>query len=270
MVASLALMDQWEVPHAAGAVIDGQGSVHTTGDVRRVFALASVTKVLFAYSALVAVEEGTIALDESAGPPGCTVRHLLAHAGGFGFDSGILMPPGGKRIYSNTGFDALADHLTARAGIPAQTYLAEAVLQPLGMESTSIGDRSVAHGAASTVHDLVRFATELLGPTLIASSTLREATSVQFPGLDGTLPGFGTQTPNDWGLGFELRGEKSPHWTGTTNHPTTFGHFGGSGTFMWVDQTIDRALVVLTDRPFGAWAADAWPPLADAVVAEAG
>jgi CubicO group peptidase (beta-lactamase class C family) len=102
----------------------------------------------------------------------------------------------------------------------------------------------------------------------VAPETLAEATSVQFPGLDGVLPGFGRQAPNDWGLGFELRDAKSPHWTGTRNSPRTLGHFGRSGTFLWVDPDADLALGCLTDRAFGEWAADAWPRLSDAALAE--
>ena len=59
-----------------------------------------------------------------------------------------------------------------------------------------------------------------------------EATDVQFPGLTGVLPGFGVQRPNDWGLGFEIRDAKSPHWTGSANSGRTYGHFGQSGTFI--------------------------------------
>ena len=44
--------------------------------------IASVTKPLVALAALVAVEEGTLDLEAPAGPPGATVRHLLAHASG--------------------------------------------------------------------------------------------------------------------------------------------------------------------------------------------
>ena len=89
---------------------------------------------------------------------------------------------------------------------------------------------------------------------------------MQFPRLDGVLPGFGRQTPNDWGLGFELRDHKSPHWTGSRNSPRTFGHFGRSGTFLWVDPAAGIALACLTDRPFGDWAAEAWPRLSDDVI----
>ena len=75
-------------------------------------------------------------------------------------------------------------------------------------------------------------------------------------------------TPNDWGLGFELRDAKPGHWTGTLASPRTFGHFGGSGTFLWVDPDSRVALACLTDRPFGDWAKSAWPALSDAVVTE--
>ena len=91
---------------------------------------------------------------------------------------------------------------------------------------------------------------------------------MQFPGLVGVLPGFGRQEPNDWGLGLELRDAKSPHWTGAHNSPRTFGHFGRSGTFLWVDPDADLALACLTDLAFGDWAAEAWPRLSDAVLAE--
>jgi CubicO group peptidase (beta-lactamase class C family) len=82
------------------------------------------------------------------------------------------------------------------------------------------------------------------------------------------LPGYGRHDPNDWGLGFELRDHKHPHWTGSRNSPRTFGHFGRTGTFLWVDPDAGLALAVLTDRDFGDWAIDAWPVLADAVLAE--
>src|SRR6478752_5876031 len=128
---------------------------------------------------------------------------------------------------------------------------------------------SAGSGASGTLADLSALAHELQRPVRVADETLAEATTVQFPGLVGVVPGFGRQDPNDWGLGFELRDGKSPHWTGAGNAPETFGHFGRSGTFLWVDPVAGIALGALTDRPFGDWAIDAWPRLADAVLAEA-
>ena len=58
-----------------------------------------------------------------------------------------------------------------------------------------------------------------------------EATEVQFPGLTGVLPGFGVQRPNDWGLGFEIRDGKSPHWTGSANSAAPTGISASQGRF---------------------------------------
>jgi CubicO group peptidase (beta-lactamase class C family) len=91
---------------------------------------------------------------------------------------------------------------------------------------------------------------------------------VAFPGLAGRLPGFDTQDPLDWGLGIEVRGSKSPHWTGQGNSPATFGHFGRSGSFLWFDPAAGVACAVLSGRNFGPWAKEAWPALSDAVLAE--
>ena len=82
------------------------------------------------------------------------------------------------------------------------------------------------------------------------------------------LPGYGGQPQNDWGLGFEIRDHKSPHWTGAANSAATFGHFGQSGTMLWIDPHAGLALVALADRDFGDWAREAWPALSDAVLRE--
>jgi CubicO group peptidase (beta-lactamase class C family) len=118
------------------------------------------------------------------------------------------------------------------------------------------------HGA---LDDLVALGRELLSPTIVATETLEEATSVQFPGLAGVIPDLGRFDPNDWGLGFELKDAKEPHFSGTHASPRTFGHWGGSGTFLWVDPERELALGCLTDLEFGDWAKEAWPRLSDAV-----
>ncbi|MGW5075622.1 serine hydrolase domain-containing protein [Rhodococcus sp. NPDC004095] len=267
---SLAAIDTWPVDHAAAAAIGPDGVLATAGEQDRVFALASVTKPLVAYGVLVAVEEGAVELDQPAGPPDATVRHLLAHTSGLAFgDRTVQAPPGAKRIYSSAGFEVLAELVEAETAIAFPEYLRQAVFEPLGMTDTAL-EGSAGHGARATTADLTRFALELLRPRLLSVPTLAEATTVQYPGLRGLLPGYGMQRPNDWGLGFEIRAEKSPHWTGTTNSAATYGHFGQSGTFLWVDPARSLACVALSDRAFGDWAKEAWPPVSDAVVAEFG
>ena len=266
---ALDVIADWPVDHGAAAVVSGGGGVDSFGDLARRVPLASVTKLLTAYAALIAVEEEVVSLEDRVeGLPGATVRHLLAHASGLGPEGQVLAPPGQRRIYSNAGFERLAESVATAAGMPFDTYAEQAVVAPLDMSATSLSG-SPAAGATSTVNDLAQFARELLSPALVDPSSLATATTVAFPGLGGVLPGFGRQEPNDWGLGFELRDHKTPHWTGPVNSPATFGHFGQSGTFLWVDPRAGVALVCLTDRPFGPWAAKLWPELADRVLATA-
>jgi len=252
----------------------------TVGDVERPFPWASVTKPATALAVLVAVEEGTLALDEPAGPPGSTVRHLLAHASGLGPAPGPpIESPATRRIYSNAGYDLLADILGRRSGMAFADYLTQGVLEPLGMGGTTLdgagagaggvsGAGPGAAGLSGPLVDLLALAGEWARPTLISPATWLDATSVQFPGLAGVLPGFGPFAPCDWGLGVEVRGHKHPHWTGTTNSPATFGHFGQTGSFLWVDPVAGVVCAGLADRPFGVWASRAWPALSDAVLAE--
>lgn len=269
----LDVVDTWPVDSVAAAVVSPSGVLASRGDTSKPFALASVTKPLVARAAQIAIEEGAVELDTPAGPPGATIRHLLAHTSGVSMRSAdVLARPGQRRIYSNYGFELLARAVESAADIEFGSYLTEAVFQPLQMSGSALlgGAEAAGFGGVSTVADLAAFAGELLRPALVSQQLHDEAVTVQFPGLDGVLPGFGVQRPNDWGLGFELRDGKSPHWTGSANSPRTFGHFGQSGTFLWVDPVADLALVVLTDRDFGDWTYPLWPAISDGVLRENG
>jgi CubicO group peptidase (beta-lactamase class C family) len=233
--------------------------VAAAGDTTRVSRIASISKLLATLTALVAFEEGTIGLDDPAGRPGATVRHLLAHASGYGFEEAEpVANVGVRRIYSNTGIEHLADYVATQAGMPFAQYQHEAVIAPLGMTHTELRG-SPAYEVFSNVEDLVMLAREFLSPMLIDQSTLTEATTPQWPELKGVLPGFGSHDPNTWGLGFEIKANKAPHWTAPTNSPTTFGHFGGAGTFLWVDPDLKAAAVAISGTPFDTWAVEAWP-----------
>lgn len=260
----------WPARHAAAGWATAGGAGARTGGADRPFPLASVTKPLAAYAVLVAVEEGTLSLDQPAGPPGSTIAHLLAHASGLGEDPAApLAAPGRRRIYSNAGFDVLGAELARAAGMTVAHYVREAVAEPLGLSATALAGPSPAKDGVSTVSDLVKLGLEWLAPTLVHRSTLALATTPWLPDLVGVLPGFGRQDPNPWGLGFEIRGHKHPHWTGSANSPATFGHFGRAGTFLWVDPARRLVCCALTDEPFGPWATAAWPALSDAVIADA-
>ena len=297
---ALPALAQFNFPVAMiASELTADGRVRTlveAGRIDEVFPFASVTKPIVAWSALVAVERGLLDLEAPAGAgtahgpagagtahgaagagtahsaaramlPGATVRHLLAHASGIAFDSdAVLAAPGTRRIYSNRGIEILGERLQEATATPLERWVETTVLEPLGMSSVLVPG-SPAHSGEGTARDLAVFAGELAAPRLIGASLAAEATSVVFPGLDGVLPGYGRQAPNDFGLGVEVRGHKHPHWTGRAGSPTTFGHFGQSGSFIWVDPEARRQAVFLGERRFAAVHKDAWPDLCDQILA---
>jgi CubicO group peptidase (beta-lactamase class C family) len=284
-VSALALVDGWPVTTAAAAVVTAAGVQETRGDLGHRFKLASVTKPLAALATLLAVEEGALELDTALdhGPgqdmddqlaaalPGATLAHLLAHASGIAPDRRQRAAAvGTRRIYSNAGYEVIGELVQRATGIPFADYLRQGLFAPLGMTSASLEGSPAKDGWAS-VTDLVILLTELFNPSgLLHPSSLTAATTVCFPGLRGVLPGYGAQEHNDWGLGFEIRADKSPHWTSARNSPATFGHFGRSGTMIWLDPVAGVALVTLADRDFDEWAIEAWPALSDAVLDDHG
>jgi CubicO group peptidase (beta-lactamase class C family) len=174
-----------------------------------------------------------------------------------------------RRVYSNVGMELLAERVEAAVAMPFGTYLREAIVLPLNLAATTL-QGSAAKDARSSVADMARIVFQLLRPNgLLDDQTIANATTVQYPGLRGVLPGYGSQDPNDWGLGFEIRSNKHPHWTGSRNSSETYGHFGQSGTMFWIDPVARLGLVALADEPFGPWAVAAWPTLSDAVLAAA-
>ncbi len=294
---ALELIDDWPEPRASAGVLVSDGStvelVASRGDLDEVAEWASVTKLLVALAVLVAAEQGVLDLEDPAGPPGATVRHLLSHASGLGPDSPEpLTPPGVRRIYSNAGFEILAGHLEIGAGHleisaghleisadagPAREFgaagwrqiLADTVTGPLGLGSTGIPPGApAASGARGSLRDLLSLASELLSPRILDADMILAATRVAFPGLPGVVPGIGRYTECDWGLGFELKSQKRPHWTATTGSPSTFGHFGRSGAFVWVDPEAGVACASAGGAPFGPWAVEQWPRFSDAVLIE--
>jgi CubicO group peptidase (beta-lactamase class C family) len=265
-VGALDEIADWPVDEAAAGVTSATGVIETAGNTTWRVRIASISKTLTGYASLIALEEGSISLDQPAGPPGSTVRHLLAHTSGLPFNGAApILAPGKRRIYSNTGIERLGEVLAAAAGMSIGDYLREGVFTPLGMADTELRG-SPAWGIHSNVDDLLLFARELLGPMLVTRATLDEAISVQFPGLPGVIPGLGRFADNPWGLSFEIKGAKSPHWTAPEGSARTFGHFGGSGTFLWVDPDAGIACVALTNREFGDWAPPLWSTLSSHVL----
>jgi CubicO group peptidase (beta-lactamase class C family) len=264
----------------------GGAAVVTPGEVREQWVegtdpavelpIASVTKLLTTMAALAAVQAGHVDLDQRVDEEGATVRHLLAHASGLPMDQGRRRPVGTRRVYSNRGFRVLAKVVADAVGTSFEWWLASTVLEPLGLGATRLAERGgveadPAAGAVSTLGDLVRLARCLLdrGAPVLGPELFAEATSVQFPGLAGLVPGVGRFDPCDWGLGFELRDGKRPHWMGERRSDAAFGHFGATGCFLWVDPEAGVAAAAVTDRSFDdqRWAMAIWPAWSDSLPA---
>jgi CubicO group peptidase (beta-lactamase class C family) len=269
LTAALAGCEDWAVPHAGVVIVAAGTVVARHGETERVLPIASLAKPLAAATVLLEVQAGHASLDEPAGPTaeqGATLRHLLGHAAGLGFEDGErTMAPGARRIYSNWGYEVAAALVADRAGVPFADLLRERLTGPLGMHDTAL-DGSPAHAVTSTVEDLARFVSELLAPTVLDATTHQLLTTAAYPELDGVLPGFGRQRPNGWSLGLEVRGAKDPHWSGTRLASQAVGHFGRTGSLLWADPTRQVGLATLSGRDFGDWARDAWPQLNDRVI----
>lgn len=276
----LALIAEWPVDSVAAAIVDTSSGVEappfrSVGDSDRPYRLASLSKVMAGWAAMIAVQEAVADLDEVIAPfggyqlhPGTTLRHLLAHAAGFPFEGSIPVAElEERRIYSNTGIEIAAAVVERDTGFTFEAYLAEAVFEPLQMNASALRG-SPAHSVWSTVGDVARFVVELLRPRLLDPVLAANVVTVQYPDLAGIVPGVGSFDPCPWGLGIEIKGSKAPHWMGTRTSPRTAGHFGGAGTMMWADPDTGLGAVALTDTPFDRWAADAvrsWREFSDAI-----
>jgi CubicO group peptidase (beta-lactamase class C family) len=264
------LAQEWPAPNTSICIIDRQEQTHTFGDTSQTSRIASVSKLLTAWAAHIAIEEGSTTLDAAVGQEGCTLAHLLAHSGGYSFDGDApIVSPARKRIYSNSGYDLIAGHLTDVTQIAFSEYLNDAVFSPLGMTS-SLLNGSGAKDVVSCVDDLVEFALELRNPRLVSSATARAATTTQFADLEGVVPGVGRFSPCNWGYGPEIHGAKHPHWMGTRNSASTFGHFGGTGSFIWHDPVANISCITLCRTEFDNWALHYWPQFVDALLDELG
>jgi CubicO group peptidase (beta-lactamase class C family) len=253
-------------PHPALVGVTGpERTLAVQGDPQAVLPLASVTKPLTAWGALVAVDRGLVDLDEPAGPAGATVLNLLDHTSGLPMEGEEpLRPVGERRIYSNAGFDALAAHIGDAAGMDFADWMLREVVLPLGMERTDVTGRPSA-GALAPIEDLLAFGREVLRPTLIPVALRDLALTVSHPGLRGIVPGYGSYADNQWGLGFELKGVKSPHWLADTFPPETAGHFGALGSFLFIDRSRDIAAAFLSGVPFAEEHKRIWPALTEEI-----
>lgn len=219
-----------------------------------------------------------------------------------------VVPPRTRRIYSNAGYALAADALEQATGMDHRTYITESVLIPLEMEQTTfgvgIGDANVLSvkepgllghdqqlfngtrfrelglpqsGAFGTASDYLQLLQMTLrqgrlssGSHLLAPETAELLSASQVGSLPGGVGDFMEWERCDWGAGFELRADKSPHWTGTALSAEAFTHFGASGTLAFADPATGTAAVILANRgTYTRWMLEpgGWPDICAALVA---
>ncbi len=214
------------------------------------------------------VREGAVELDEPAGRPAPRSGTSSRTPPGWRSTNTASRPHPGTRLYSNAGFEVLGDHVAKATDIRFFEYVRQALLEPLGMDSTSL-DGSPAKDGVSTVADLVRFAAEVQAPRLLDPRTVG--------GDDGAVPGHKgraarVRAPEPQRLGARLRdpGLQIAALDGWFVLAPDVRSLRAVGTFLWIDPDAGAACVALTDRAFGPWAAEAWTPFTDAVWGTAG
>ncbi len=214
-----------------------------------------------------------------------------------------IAEPGTGRVYSNVGYALAALALERASGMAWEAYIRQAVLEPLRMDSTRFGVHRaddpplevqepglLGHGeqlfngerfrvlglpqsgAFSTAADYARLLAVYLdrGAPLVHHATISRAVRNHGGALSGGVEGFMIWPVCDWGLGFEIRDGKEPHWTGDATGPATISHFGASGTLAFVDPAARVGAVLLANRgTYARWMLEpgGWPDLCAAIVA---
>ncbi len=233
----------------------------TEGDAHVVRPWASVTKLVVALAVAREFQLAEVDLAAPAGPLGSTVAHLLAHASGLGLEaSDPVTTPGTRRIYSNIGVDLAIAAVTK--GRETATWLHATLLAPLGVDAELRGRAS--SGLYGSLDALVRLASAWLNPELLVNEVRDRFTSPFMAQLAGVVPGFGRFVPCPWGLGPEIHGDKN-HWMGQRFSPSTFGHFGQSGSLALIDPVHSVVLAAVSGTPFGPWARERWPHWSDEI-----
>jgi len=229
--------------------------VRERGDLDEVRRWASISKMVVGLAFGVEMDGGLHDDGEVVGPQGANYANLLSHSSGLGLEPGDpMVPVATRRIYSNYGYDYAVRAIVGEGS--SASWLDDRVFKPLGMSSSELLERPSA-GVYGSTNDLARLAVAWLRSDGLARSTRDRLARPYLPDLAGIVPGFGRFTPCPWGMGPEVRGNKN-HWMGDWP-PTSFGHFGKSGSLILLNVEEGLGLVATTTTPFGAWAVKLWP-----------
>lgn len=218
--------------------------------------------------------------------------------------SPLRSAPGERLRYSNLGPAIAARAIEEVTGTNIHELIQRLVLDPMELEDIVLTpndsfDERIAHvqdasnegtpaesyntrywrdmgitwgGYFGTPKDTLRFATGFIPgrDTVLTPESVREMTTDQVDGAPGGVESMGAiWDPGFWGAGWEVKGSKRKHWTGTRTSPETWCHWGQAGTLTWVDPTRELGVSVFgsrTVRSLWPFRPTRWSDLNDAIV----
>jgi len=284
--------------------------------VDHLFSVASIAKPVTALGAMILQEDGSLTLGDAIGrhlpefreisvanpgprsrPP--LIRELMTHTAGFDADgalfdqrfadrslatvvsgyakSPLAYEPGTRQLYSSPGIDVLARIIEVASGRSFESFMAERVFEPLGMNATGfrvspedrsrvpsryrhvdgvlrrlepswlVGDRrfpAPAFGLFTTASDLGALMQMMLnggshdGRRVLSEAGVTAMTRNQVRASD--LPARG--------LGWTVAGGGTPDLEISLASGRIFGHGGASGPVVWADPEWDLAGVLLIQQ----------------------
>jgi CubicO group peptidase (beta-lactamase class C family) len=197
----------------------------------------------------------------------------------------LLFAPGAEVRYQCMGFLVLDRIIEKLSGKPLPDFLRDEFFEPLGMTRTWLGaDKAgltnhasiriseearqtdwhwnsaywLGFGAAwggliTTASDYARFLAMMLGGgtwrgvRVLSPASVAAATRNQLPSIHGLGETWVSRYP--WGLGWRLAWPGRSTFFGDLLSPSSFGHWGSTGTLAWVDPERDACAVILTSLP---------------------
>jgi beta-lactamase class C len=107
------------------------------------------------------------------------------------------------------------------------------------------------------------------GGTILSPAATRVMTRDHAGGVPGGFPSdpFQRQSTDpflwrsvSWGIGFDVKGMKTPHYFGELTSPAAFGHIGATGSMFWVDPETGLLCVLFVNRALDSgWSREAAP-----------
>jgi CubicO group peptidase (beta-lactamase class C family) len=197
--------------------------------------------------------------------------------------------PGKGVKYQSMGLAILGEIVQRVSGMTCAEFVSQEIFEPLGMADSHLGvpgewfagDDPIANriaeiqvpevqqdavwnwnrpywrqlgapwgGLVTTPGDLAKFCNMMLGHSetaVLAPATIRSATRNQIEVMPD-VPEVDRRT-RGWGLGWRLSWPAHSANFGDFLGPNTYGHWGATGTVLWIDPDLDAFFVLLTTRP---------------------